>query len=105
MNEVTKMYPNGNILTINDDGVSSVEVLKATLAKVYTAADGSIYKEVIQEGTDNDLTSDIDALAKQISSLTTKMDRLVAQRAELRAQLDKLPARSMLKQEDILINE
>jgi peptidoglycan hydrolase CwlO-like protein len=90
---VEKTYPNGQILTISDDGVSPVEVLKATLAKVYTATDGSTYKEVVQEGTDNDLTSDIDALATQIATATAKMDKLMAQRTALRAQLTKLPAR------------
>jgi peptidoglycan hydrolase CwlO-like protein len=97
MTEVTKSYPNGNILTISDDGVSPKEVLKATLTKVYTASDGSTYKEVLVEATDNDLTSDIDGLTKQIAELQARLTTLTAKRTALRAELTKLPEREVVQ--------
>ena len=93
MEDVIKQYQDGKTITVSDDGVSPVEVLKCTLAKVFIAVDGEKYVEVILEATDNDITSEIDALARQIEELQAKLDKMLAQRDTFRAELAKLPKR------------
>lgn len=97
--EHTKEYPNGNILVIHDDEVSEKNVLRATLQKVYTASDGEKYIETIMTGTENDLTSEIDACDKRITELQTKREQLNSRRTALKAELDKLPERKVTTEE------
>jgi len=98
----TKTYPNGTVLTIHDDGVSPVEVLKATLEKVYTASDGSTYKEVQVEATLNDITSELDALKTQYESMKARYDLLMVRKNALLTELGKLPAREVAVEEVII---
>lgn len=92
-----KTYANGSILTIYDDGVSPKEVLKATLAKVYTATDGSKYNEIQVEATLNDITSELDALKKQYDEMKARYDLLLTRKTALANELAKLPARAVIE--------